>query len=98
MKYLPKTNYWRHLVPNVESVDKTTNPNFKTCAPSVTEDELWFVLLNNQFSIFSSIHAFTVTYKRMEKFEREILKCTRTGKSDAEEASCIEGCVNPKIQ
>ena len=29
MTYLPKTEYWGHLVPNYESVDKTTNPYFK---------------------------------------------------------------------
>ena len=29
MNYYPKTAYWRPLVPNDESVGKTTNPYFK---------------------------------------------------------------------
>ena len=44
MKYFPKTAYWRTLVPNTESVDKTTNPSFKNpCAPSIAENEADFV-------------------------------------------------------
>ena len=34
----------------------------------------------------------------MKNFVSEILKLTRSGKPDAEEASKIEGCVNPNIQ
>ena len=34
----------------------------------------------------------------MKNFVSEILKRTRSGKPDAEEASHIEGCVNPNIQ
>ena len=34
----------------------------------------------------------------MKKFVSEIFKRTRSGKPDAEEASHIEGCMNPKIQ
>ena len=34
----------------------------------------------------------------MKKFLSEIFKLTRSGKPDAEEASHIEGCVNPNIQ
>ena len=29
MTYFPKTAYWRNLYPNCESVDKTTNLQFK---------------------------------------------------------------------
>ena len=40
MNYYHKTTYWRPLVPNAESVDKTTNPSFKNPhAPSVAEKE-----------------------------------------------------------
>ena len=50
MNYLPKTAYWRPLVPNDESVDETTNPYFKNrCAPSVAEDEADFVLVKHIF-------------------------------------------------
>ena len=46
MNYFPTTAYWRHLVTNAESVDKTTNPYFKNpCAPSVAENEEEFVLV-----------------------------------------------------
>ena len=41
---------------------------------------------------------FTTTYKNMKKFVSEILKHTRWGKPDMEEASHIEGFVNPHIQ
>ena len=41
---------------------------------------------------------FTTTYKNMKNFASEILKRTRPGKSDVEESTHIEGCVNPKIQ
>ena len=34
----------------------------------------------------------------MKKFVSEIFKRTRSGKTDAEEDSHIEGCVNPNIQ
>ena len=38
MNYFPKTVYWRPLVTNAESVDKTTNSYFKNPrAPSVAE-------------------------------------------------------------
>ena len=44
--YLPKTEYWRALVPNYESVDKITNPHLKsTCAPYVAENEEEFALV-----------------------------------------------------
>ena len=33
MTCLPKTEYWRPLVPNAESVDKITNPYLKTHEP-----------------------------------------------------------------
>ena len=46
MNYFPKTAYWWPLVPNAESVDKTTNPYFKNpCAPSVAENEAEFGLV-----------------------------------------------------
>ena len=41
---------------------------------------------------------FTTTSKNMKKFVSEIFKRTRSGKTDAEEDSHIEGCVNPNIQ
>ena len=34
----------------------------------------------------------------MKRFVSEIFKCTRSGKPGTEEASHIEGCVNPKVQ
>ena len=46
MNYFPKTAYWWPLVPNAESVDKTTNPYFKNPrAPSVAENEAEFGLV-----------------------------------------------------
>ena len=46
MTYFPKIVYQRTLVPNDESVDKTTNPYFKNPrAPSITENEAEFGLL-----------------------------------------------------
>ena len=33
MNYFPKTSYWRPLVPNAESVYKTTNPYYKILVP-----------------------------------------------------------------
>ena len=36
MNYFPKTAYWRILLLNAESAEKTTNPYFKIyCAPSL---------------------------------------------------------------
>ena len=46
MNYYPKIEYWRPLVPNSKSVDKTSNPHFKCpCAQSVAENEADFVLV-----------------------------------------------------
>ena len=46
MNYFPKTAYWMPLVPNAESVDKTTNPSFKNPrAPYVVENEAEFGLV-----------------------------------------------------
>ena len=46
MNYFPKTVYWRPLVPNAESVDKTTNPYFKNLRDlSFAESETDFVLV-----------------------------------------------------
>ena len=40
MTSFPKTEYWKPLVPNSESVDKTTYPYFKNPrTPSVAENE-----------------------------------------------------------
>ena len=40
MTYFPKAAHRRPLVPNDESVDKTTNTYFKnTCVPHVAENE-----------------------------------------------------------
>ena len=44
------------------------------------------------------IPVFTTTSKNMKKFLSEIFKHNRSGKPDTEEASHIEGCVNPNIQ
>ena len=46
MNYFPKTEYWRHLVPNDESLDNTTSTSFKNPrALSVAENEAEFVLV-----------------------------------------------------
>ena len=46
MNYFPKAAYWRPLVPNAESVERTTNPSFKNPrAPSVAENEAGFGLV-----------------------------------------------------
>ena len=97
MNYFPKTAYWRPLVPNAESMDKTTNKSVKnTSAPYVAENEAEFGLVKK--SICSNIPVFTTTSKNMKKFVSETFKPTRSGKTDAEEPSHIEVCVNPNIQ
>ena len=46
MNYFPKTEYWRPLVTNAESVDKTTNTSLKNPrAPSIAENESEFGLV-----------------------------------------------------
>ena len=46
MNYYPQTEYWRPLVPNIESVNKITNPYLNISrAPSVAENEREFVLV-----------------------------------------------------
>ena len=46
MNYFSKTEYWRPLVPNAESVDKTANPYFSNPrVPSVEKMKqilFWF--------------------------------------------------------
>ena len=43
MNYYPKTAYWGPLVPNAQTVDKTTNSYFKNSRAScVVENEAWF--------------------------------------------------------
>ena len=44
------------------------------------------------------VPVFASTYKNMKKFMNEIFKHNRLEIPDAEEASHIEGCVNPMIQ
>ena len=40
MNYYSKTDYWRPLVTNSESVDNTTNPYFRNpCAQYIAEDK-----------------------------------------------------------
>ena len=46
MNYYPKTEYWKPLVTNSESVYKTTNPYFNNhLAPYVAKKEAEFVLI-----------------------------------------------------
>ena len=46
MDHFPKTAYWRPLVTNAESVDKTTYPYFSNPRPSsVAENEGGFFLV-----------------------------------------------------
>ena len=98
MNYFSKTLYCRPLVPNAESMDKKINPYFKNSrAPYVAENESEFVLVKHNFSICFSIPMFTATYKNIKKFVIEIFKLTGSGKPYAEEAHCIEGCVNTNI-
>ena len=60
MTYFPKTSHRRPLVPNDESVDKTTNTYFKnTRAPPAAENEAEFVLVKHILSICFIIHVFT---------------------------------------
>ena len=64
MTSFPKTEYWGPLVPNVESLDETTNPSSKNyCAPSIAKYTAEFVLVKHNFSIRFSIPAFKSTYK-----------------------------------
>ena len=97
MTSFPKTYYWRNLVPNYESVVKTTNPYFKIFAPhllqKMKQSLFWFLK-----SICLSILVITATYKNMKKFLIEIFKRTSSWKLYVEEALHIEGCVIPNIQ
>ena len=96
MTYFTKTEYWKPLVPNAESVDKTTNPSFKNPrAPYDAENEAEFVLVKK--TCFS-IPVFTETYKNIKKFVSGILKRTRSVKPDTEEASHIARFSNPNIK
>ena len=54
MNYFPKTEYWSPLVPNSESVDKTTNPYFKNPrAKYVTEMKQSLVWFKNKHASVS---------------------------------------------
>ena len=54
MHSLPKAEYWRPLVINYESVEKTTNSSFKdTRVPPITENEAKFILVKNQYASVS---------------------------------------------
>ena len=54
MHSLPKAEYWRPLVINYESVEKTTNSSFKdTRVPPITENEDEFILVKNQYASVS---------------------------------------------
>ena len=54
MTSFPKIAHWRPIVPNDESVDKTTNPYFKnTCVPPVAENKTEFVLVKHIFQYAS---------------------------------------------
>ena len=97
MTYLPKTAYWGHLVPNYESVDKTTNPYFKNSRIlPVVENEAQFVLVKYIFNMlkYPCVHG---KLQNIKKFSNEIFKRTRSGKQNLEESSRIEGCVNTNI-
>ena len=99
MTSFSKIAYWRPLVPNAESMDKTTNPYFKIShVPPVAEKEAKFVMVKYIFSMWFSIPIFTATYKYIKYFASEIFKHTRSGKPDVDEAPHIEVCVNTNIQ
>ena len=70
---------------------------FKILAPhllrKMKHNLVWF-----KISTCFSILVFTTTSKNMKKFVSKILENNRSGKPDTEEASHIEGCVNPNIQ
>ena len=52
MTSFSKIAYWRPLVPNAESMDKTTNPYFKIShVPPVAEKEAKFVMVKYIFSM-----------------------------------------------
>ena len=54
MTSFTKKEYWGPLVPNVESLDETTNPSTnKYCAPSIAKYEAEFVLVNIIFQYAS---------------------------------------------
>ena len=55
MTSFPKTIYWRTLVINAESVDKTTNTSFfKSRVPPIVENEEDFVLVKHIFQCASA--------------------------------------------
>ena len=99
MTSFPKTSYLRPLVPNSESVDKTTNPYFKNPrVPIVAENEAYSVLVKHIFQcapVFLCSQQFT---KILKKLVSEIFKRTISGKPYAKEAPRIERCVNTNIQ
>ena len=81
MNYFPKTVYWRPLVPNVESVDNTTNLFFSILVPHLwrkTKQSLFWFKKSTRFSI----PVYTTTSKNMIKFVSEIFKRTKSGKPD----------------
>ena len=99
MTSFPKIAHQRHFVSNAETVDKTTNKYFyNPRAAYVAEDKAEFFLVKHYFPTKFNIPAFTVTHKNMKKFASEILKHTRSRKSDAEEAPNTEGCMKPNIK
>ena len=68
MTSFPKTSYLRPLVPNSESVDKTTNPYFKNPrVPIEAENEAYSVMVKQIFSMCSSIPLFTATSKNIKE-------------------------------
>ena len=50
------------------------------------------------FSEFFCIPSFTLTYKNIKMFASGMFKFTISGKLYLEEATHIEGCVNPNTQ
>ena len=88
MKYFPRTENWRTLVPTSESMDNINNQSLKNPrAPYVAENETDFSWLKNPTCF--SIPVFTATYKNMEKFVSKTFKHTISGKMYTEEASHI---------
>ena len=78
-------------------MDKTINPYFKN--PSTP----YFASNEAEFFPVKTINILqypcvSINLQNMKKLSSEMLKSTRPGKPDSEDASHIEGCVNPKIQ
>ena len=66
MTSFPKTEYWRPLLPNDESVDETTNPYFKTLSPHLLQKVKHILFWSN---IFFNMLQYPCVHRNLQKHE-----------------------------